>query len=426
MIYIQLMFRNLPLFIGLRYIRAKKRNRFISIISAISFLGISLGVAVLITVMSVMNGFDDQIKSKILMMVPPVKVYEVGGKLNNWENLAKDIEKKTDQVTAAAPLISSQGLLTSNERGSTTAFVQIQGISPKEEAKVLPIADNIIHGSLDSLDKNEGYNVVLGRALADSLGVIVGDKVTLIVPQVNLTPAGMMPRIKQFTVTGIFSVSYQYDAYYAFINLQNAQKLFQMGDKVTSLQLAMKNVYDAPSLKYALNTNLLSPYYMAKDWTDENRSFFDALKMEKTMMFFILLLIIMVAVFNLLSSLVMVVTDKRSDIAILRTMGMSSKQILAIFIYQGFIIGLIGTLIGVVLGIGLATYATEIVNFIQKVLGQQLISASVYMIDYIPSTLMWSDVLKVTIASVILSFFATLYPAWSASRVQPVEALRYE
>ncbi|MGQ4005386.1 lipoprotein-releasing ABC transporter permease subunit [Francisellaceae bacterium CB300] len=420
------MFKSLPLFIGLRYIRAKKRNRFISIISAISFLGISLGVAVLITVMSVMNGFDDQIKSRILMMVPPLKVYQMGGKLENWQDLSKTIEAKAPKVKSAAPLIESQGLLSANKGGSTTAFVQVQGIEPKYQTTVLPIADHIVEGSLSSLDDGEGYNVVLGSALANNLGVTVGDKVTLIVPKVNLTPAGMIPRIKQFKVSGIFSVSYQYDAYYAMINIKNAQKVFEMGNSVSSLQLSTKNVYDAPMIKNKLNDGAIESYYFTRDWTDENKSFFDALKMEKTMMFFILLLIITVAVFNLLSSLVMVVTDKRSDIAILRTMGMSSRQIITVFIYQGFIIGLIGTILGVLLGIVLATYATEIVSFIQQVSGRQMVSASVYMIDYIPSTLMWSDVVKVTIVSMILSFLATLYPAWSASKVQPVEALRYE
>ena len=420
------MFRSLPLFIGLRYIRAKKRNRFISIISAISFLGISLGVAVLITVMSVMNGFDQQIKSRILMMVPPLKVYEMGGKLEDWQPLSKKILADNPKVTATAPIVESQGLLSANAGGSTTAFVQIQGIEPKYKTKVLPIKKHIVEGNLSSLDDGKGYNIVLGSVLAGNLGVSVGDKVTLIVPKVSLTPAGMIPRIKQFTVTGIFSVSYQYDVYYAMINIKDAQKVFETGNTITSLQLGTKNVYDAPAIKNKLNDGGLSSYYFTRDWTDENKSFFDALKMEKTMMFFILLLIITVAIFNLLSSLVMVVTDKRSDIAILRTMGMSSRQIITVFIYQGFIIGLIGTIIGVFLGVILSTYATEIVNFIQHVTGRQFLSASIYLIAYIPSELMFSDVVKVTLVSMFLSFLATLYPAWSASRVQPVEALRYE
>ncbi|GAB4222542.1 MAG: lipoprotein-releasing ABC transporter permease subunit [Francisella sp.] len=420
------MFRSLPLFIGLRYIRAKKRNRFISIISAISFIGISLGVAVLITVMSVMNGFDEQIKSRILMMVPPLKVYEVEGKFDNWQAISQKILANNSSITSAAPIVESQGLLSANNGTGTTAFVQIQGIDPKYQAKILPISKHIIEGSLSSLNDGEGYNIVLGNVLANNLGVSIGDKITLIVPKISLTPAGMIPRIKQFTVSGIFSVSYQYDAYYAMINLKNAQKVFDVGNSITSLQLGIDNVYDAPIIKNKLNDGGLSSYYFTRDWTDENKSFFDALKMEKTMMFFILLLIITVAIFNLLSSLVMVVTDKRSDIAILRTMGMSSRQIITIFIYQGFIIGLIGTIIGVLMGIILSTYATEIVNFIQHITGKQFLSANVYLIDYIPSNLMWSDVIKVTVASMLLSFLATLYPAWSASKVQPAEALRYE
>ena len=419
------MFKNLPLFIGLRYIKAKKRNRFISIISTISFLGISLGVAVLITVMSVMNGFDTQIKNKILTMVPPINIYQQNGQLNDWKSLSKNVLNQANDITATAPLVVSQGLLTANNFASTSSFVQIQGINANQEKKILPLNKYIVSGSYNSLN-DKGYNIILGKNLADNLGVVVGDKVTLIVPQINLTPAGMIPRIKQFTVTGIFSVSYQYDSYYAYIDLNKAQKVFQMNGAISSLQLGMKNVYNAPILKYKLNNGLLPSYYIARDWTDQNKAFFNALKMEKTMMFFILLLIITVAVFNLLSSLVMVVTDKRSDIAILRTMGMSSKQVICIFIYQGFIIGLIGTIIGILLGILLSSYATEIVNFIQNVTGRQLVNASVYMINYVPSKLMLSDVIKVTLSSVLLSFLATLYPAWSASKVQPVEALRYE
>ncbi|WHN66591.1 lipoprotein-releasing ABC transporter permease subunit [Cysteiniphilum sp. QT6929] len=416
------MYRPLPLFIGLRYLRAKKKNQFISIISAISFIGIALGVAVLITVMSVMNGFDEQIKDRILMMVPPVKVYQAGGKLYNWENLAQTLEQKDKRISGAAPIIEGQGMLSAN---ATNAFAAIQGIDPKYEGSVVPIAEHMQQGSLSSLQSGK-FNIILGKYLADSLGVKVGDKITLIVPQANLTPAGMIPRLKQFKVSGIFSVSYQYDSYYALVNINDAAKLFQMGNSVSALQLGVKDIYQAPFLKETLNTQILPDFYMARDWTDENKSFFQALQMEKTMMFFILMLIIAVAIFNLLSSLVMVVTDKRSDIAIMRTLGMSSRQIIMTFIIQGLAIGVIGTIIGILLGVVLSVNATEIVNWIQVVFHVQFLSPSVYQIDFIPSKLVMSDLVHVAIASLILSFLATLYPAWSASRVQPAEALRYE
>ncbi|MFZ9035350.1 MAG: lipoprotein-releasing ABC transporter permease subunit [Francisellaceae bacterium] len=416
------MYRPLAVFIGLRYLRAKKRNRFISIISLISFLGISLGVAVLITVMSVMNGFDEQIKDRILMMVPPVKVYQAGGKLYDWHQLADTLEKRDSRIRGAAPLIEGQGLLSAN---GSNGFAAILGISPKYEDDVVPLGSHVIDGSLSSL-KSGAFHIILGKVLADSLGVKVGDKVTLIVPEANLTPAGLMPRLKQFTVSGIFSVSYQYDSYYALINIDDAAKLFQMGKSISAIQLGVKNIFEAPLVKRVLNEKILPGFYVARDWTDDNKSFFTALQMEKTMMFFILLLIIAVAIFNLLSSLVMVVTDKRADIAILRTLGMSSRQIIGIFLVQGVAIGIIGTVIGIALGVLLSVNATVIVNWIQTVFGVQFLSASVYMIDFIPSKLQWHDILHVSVAALGLSFLATLYPAWSAARVQPVEALRYE
>ncbi len=416
------MYRPLPLFIGLRYLRAKKRNQFISIISAISFVGIALGVAVLITVMSVMNGFDEQIKDRILMMVPPVKVYQAGGKLYHWQELSNNLKEKSKEITGTAPVIEGQGMLSAN---GTNAFAALQGIDPKYENEVVPISEHVTQGKLSSLQSGK-FNIVLGKYLAQSLGVGIGDKVTVIVPEANLTPAGMVPRLKQFTVSGIFSVSYQYDSYYALINIKDAAKLLQMGNAVSALQLGVNNIYQAPFVKYYLNAKVLPDFFIARDWTDENKSFFQALQMEKTMMFFILLLIIAVAIFNLLSSLVMVVTDKRSDIAILRTMGMSSRQIIMIFIIQGLAIGVIGTLLGIALGIVLSLNATEIVNWIQVIFHVQFLSPSVYQIDFIPSKLVWSDIYHVGIAALVLSFLATLYPAWSASRVQPVEALRYE
>ncbi len=415
------MFRPISLFIGLRYLRAKKRNHFISIIAAISFIGIALGVAVLITVMSVMNGFDSQIKKRVLMMVPPVKVYKLNGAIDHWPKLADSIQSQTSQVTGAAPLVEGQGILSNQGQN---AFVMAQGIDPKQESKVVPIDQHMARGDLKNLKKGQ-FNIVLGKTLAKNLGVGVGDKVTMVVPKASVSPAGVTPRLKRFTVAGIFSVSYQYDAHYALMNIDDAQVLYQQSGP-TALQLGMNDIYQAPRLKQLLNQSILPGNYIAQDWSDDNKSFFDALNMEKTMMFFILLLIIAVAIFNLLSSLVMVVTDKRSDIAILRTMGASSKQIIAIFVVQGLAIGVIGILIGLGLGVLLSVNATAIVEWIQHAFGVQFLNASVYQIDYVPSKLVWSDVWHVSAAALLLSFLATLYPAWSASRVQPVEALRYE
>lgn len=418
------MYRPLSLFIGLRYLRAKKRNQFISIISAISFIGIALGVAVLITVMSIMNGFDAQIKDRILMMVPPIKVYQAGGKLYNWEDLAETLQRSTvsDDIKGLAPIVEGQGLLAFNGRNAFAAF---QGISPHEQDTVVPIGQEMVTGNLSQLAPGK-FNIVLGKSIAYALGVGLGDKVTVIVPQADLTPAGMIPRLKQFTVSGIFSVSYQYDSYYALINVKDAAKLFHMGDAVSALQLGIENIYQAPYIKQKLNRHILTDAYQARDWSDENKSFFQALQMEKTMMFFILLLIIAVAIFNLLASLVMIVTDKHSDIAILRTLGMSSRQIIMIFIIQGLTIGIIGTFIGVILGVVLSLNATDIINWIQSVFHVQFLSPSVYQIDFVPSKLIFSDVWHIGIAAFILSFLATLYPAWRAASIEPSEALRYE
>lgn len=418
------MYRPLSLFIGLRYLRAKKRNQFISIISAISFIGIALGVAVLITVMSIMNGFDEQIKERILMMVPPVKVYEAGGKLYDWQALAQTLQQSdiSDDIKGIAPIVEGQGLLAFNGRN---AFAAIQGISSDSQNTVVPIAEAMVAGNLFELKPGK-FNIVLGKSIAQSLGVSLGDKITVIVPQADLTPAGMIPRLSQFTVSGVFSVSYQYDSYYALINIDDAAKLFHMGDSVSALQLGMEDIYQAPYVKRKLNRQILTDFYQARDWGDENKSFFQALQMEKTMMFFILLLIIVVAIFNLLSSLVMIVTDKNSDIAILRTLGMSSRQIIMIFIIQGLTIGIIGTFIGVLLGVALSLNATEIINWIQVIFNVQFLSPSVYQIDFVPSKLIFSDVWHITIAAFILSFLATLYPAWRAASIEPSEALRYE
>ncbi|MCF6775952.1 lipoprotein-releasing ABC transporter permease subunit [Thiotrichales bacterium 19X7-9] len=412
--------RFLSFYIGLRYIRAKKRNHFISFISGVSFFGIALGVAVLITVLSVMNGFDQEIRQRMLIMVPQATVTGWNGQLDDWQNVYKHLKGK-DKITGMAPYIQGQAMLS---REGFSSFGILVGVDPKLESQVSPVGEKMTQGSLSNL-KAGHYGIVLGKDLANSLGATIGSKVTVIVPQATFSPAGFLPRLKQFTVVGVFSVGYQFDSAYALMNINDAAKLLQMGKNVTGLQLKFPSPFDAPYEAKILNNELM-PAYQITDWTQQNTNFFKALQMEKTMMFFILVLIITVAAFNMLASLVMVVTDKQADIAILRTIGASSRQIMSIFIVQGTLIGIIGIVIGVILGVILAINTTEIVNWIQQVFHVQFLSANVYYIDFLPSKLELWDIIHVSIVAFILSVLATLYPAWRASRIQPAEALRYE
>ena len=414
------MYRPFSFFIGFRYLRAKKRNHFISFISAISFAGIALGVAVLITVLSVMNGFDKEIRTRILMMVPQVSITEWGGKLYDWQSLQNHL-KQNNEIVGMSPIIQGQAMLT--YQGSNN-FSYLLGVDPKSQNSISPIGRKMISGKLTNLKQGE-FGVILGKSLANSMGVGMGDKITVVVPQADFTPAGVMPRLKQFKVVGLFSVGYEYDSSYALLNIKDEAKLLQMGTAVSALQLKLKNLYEAPVVTKYLN-NSLPAKYNAYDWTQSNSNFFQALQMEKTMMFLILSLIIAVAAFNMLSSLVMIVTDKQSDIAILRTLGASSRKIMGIFMVQGIAIGVIGILIGVVLGVLLSLNATEIVNWIQTILHVQFLSSNVYYIDFLPSSLEVSDIFRISSIALLLSVLATIYPAWKASRVQPVEALRYE
>ena len=414
------MFKPLSLFIGLKYTRAKKRNGFISFISAVSMLGIALGVAVLIVVMSVMNGFDYQIKHRILTIVPQVTITSWGEGIKPWQSL-ETVAKRDPHVTGSSPFIQGQGLLTYH---GYSAFSVLQGINPSTQGHISPIGQKFTLGHLSNLQPGK-FGIVLGQTIASNLGVGLGDKVTVVVPKPSLSPVGLLPTLKQFTVVGVFKVGYQYDSSYALINIQDAQKLFNMPNEVTGVQLKLDNLFNADIVTNALNRHL-PPAYRASSWIEQNPNFFKALKMEKTIMFLMLALIIAVAVFNMLSSLVMLVTDKQSDIAILRTLGMRSGCIMRIFMVQGLSIGLIGTLIGVVLGVVLGLNVTAITNWYQHVTHTQILNSSVYYIDFIPSKLAISDVWHIALISIILSLCATLYPAWRASRIHPAEALRYE
>lgn len=416
------MFRPLPLFLGLRYTRAKKRNHFVSFISLSSMIGIALGVTVLITVLSVMNGFDAEIRNRIFELAPQVTVQNFSNQINNWQPLEQEI-KKVPGVVATAPFASAQGMLT-NE--GTVMPALIDGIIPQQEMVVSKIGTKMQRGSLKDLKPGE-FNIVLGRDLADNLGVTLGDKVTVVTPQASITPAGVLPNFKRFTVVGIFHAGngFGFDSQLAFINMQDAQALLQLGDGITGIRLKITDLYAAPRLSLTLAQKLTSDFYVS-NWTMQYGPLVKAIQLEKTMMFFILLLIVAVAAFNLVASLVMVVNDKRADIAILRTFGATPSTIMASFMVQGFIVGVVGTLIGLVCGILLALNATPIVATIERVFHVQLLSSSVYYVNYLPSQLVWSDVWHICLAAFLLSLLATIYPAWRAARTQPAEALRYE
>ena len=418
------MFRPLEFFIGLRYTRAKKPNHFVSFMSFSSMIGIALGVMVLITVLSVMNGFDYEIRNRIMGMARQITISNYNGNLTApvWKSINKEMQSFPD-IIASAPFIMNEGLLTS--RGVVRP-VEVLGIDPPQERKLSILSQKMIAGHLEDLHSGN-FGIVLGKKLADQLGVGIGDKVNLITTTPTITPLEILPRFKYFTVVGIFKIGngFDFDASLAYLNWHDAQALFQMGTSISGLQLKTRNLYDAPSIAQKISTKL-NDHYLVSDWTQDFGAFFSAIKMEKSMMFLMLLLIIAVAAFNLVSSLVMVVNDKRADIAILRTFGVNPSVILRIFIVQGAIIGIFGTLLGVVSGLFLASHVTGLVDWIQHVFHVQLIASDVYYVDYLPSRIESDDVIKITVASLIMSLAATLYPAWTAAKTQPAQALRYE
>lgn len=418
------MFKPLSIFVGLRYTAAKRGNHFISFISLVSMLGLMLGVAALIVVLSVMNGFDRELKQRILGMVPHATLSDYKQPLNNWQQLASDI-KGSPGLEASAPYTEAQGMLT---HSGYVRGVMVNGISPAEEKEVSIIGDHLKGTSLDAL-KPGSFNIILGDILARSLGVHVHDKVTLVLPEASVSLAGVTPRMKRFTVVGEFSVGAQLDGNLAYINIEDGARLkrYQPG-QVDGLRLKFDDLFKAPQLA----RNLVSehrhsdPNLMASDWTRTQGNLFQAIQMEKRMIGLLLFLIVFVAAFNIVSTLVMVVTDKQSDIAILRTMGATPRMIMATFMVQGTVIGVVGTVLGTALGIVLALTVSDIVNWIQQVFGVQFLSPDVYFIDYLPSQLELSDVSVICVAALAVSFLATLYPAWRASKTQPAEALRYE
>lgn len=417
------MFRPLELFIGLRYTRAKRHNHFISFISLISMLGIALGITALITVLSVMNGAVKEVRERILGMTSHATISAYEGRLDDWPGV-RDVAQKHPQVQGGAPFVQGEGMLAN---GSLVSGAIIQGVLPSEEPKVSEMADKIVRGDLDDLEPGE-FRIILGKSLANMLDLQRGDKVTVVTPQAIVTPAGILPRLKRFQVAGIFdSGMYEYDRGLALIHLRDGAKLFRLGEEnVSGVRLKLADMFQAPRVAREIARQLPAGSYWVRDWTQEHANYFRAVQIEKMAMFIILTLIVAVAAFNIVSTLVMVVTDKRSDIAILRTMGSSPASIMGIFMVQGVTIGVVGTLIGLIGGISLATNLDIVVPFIENLLGIKFLSPEVYLISDVPSQLIWSDVIAIASVAFSLAILATLYPAWRASRTQPAEALRYE
>lgn len=415
------MFKPLIFFIGLRYTRAKRRTGFISFITLTSVLGIALGVAALITVLSVMNGFEAELRDRILGMTSHASITGTDGELHDWQTLEAPL-KNESRILGWAPYVEGQAMINSDRRVSGTL---LRGILPDYEPRVSEVAKRLVSGSLQSLKAGE-FGIILGAELAEHLGVIPGDKITVITPQVTPTPAGILPRLKRFTIVGIFHVGmFEYDRNLALIHLEDAKRLFSLGDAVSGLRLKLEDVFFARQIVREIGPRLPGQF-MITDWTQAHSNFFKAIQTEKRVMFIILLLIVAVAAFNIVSTLVMVVTDKRPDIAILRTQGMPPISVMGIFIVLGTIIGLLGTLIGGIGGVILALNVETVVPAIEKLFGVHFLSADVYYISELPSKLIWSDVYRITGVAFLLSVLATLYPAWQASRIKPAEELRYE
>ena len=409
------------LLVGLRYTRARRRNRFISINSLVSMIGIAVGVWALIVVLSVMNGFQKEVRERILGVASHVQISAAGGRLADWQSIAK-IAGKQPHVLATAPFVQAQAMLAA---GQAVRGALVRGILPEQEDKVADLGQHMRLGTLGAL-KPGGFGVVLGADLARALRVLPGDKVVFVAPQGLVTPAGVIPRLKQFTLVGIFEAGIaDADAALALVHMQDAQALYQLGDNVTGVRLKLDDLFAARPVARELLAQLPQDTY-ATDWTQTNANFFRAVEIEKRMMFIILTLIVLVAAINIISTLVVAVKDKQADIAILRTLGARPGSVMQIFIVQGMIIGVIGTLVGVGLGVITAINIDVIVPAIENVLGFKFLSKDVYLIPELPSDLQSGDVLAITAMALVLSFVATLYPSWSASRINPAEALRYE
>jgi len=415
------MFRPKELYIGLRYTGAKRRNGFVSFIALISMLGIALGVAALIVVLSVMNGFGKELRERTLGMTAHATVTGQDGKLSDWPAIQIKVAQHP-RVLNSAPFTQKEAMLSNRNRVSGAI---IRGVLPEQEIGVSEIGDKVVSGRLSDL-KPGRFGIILGRELANAMGVFEGEKITVITPQANVTPVGVMPRLRRFTVVGVFEAGmHQFDRSMAIVHMQDAQKLFSMGDKVDGVRLKLDDMFSAYEVTHELDREIGEDYWV-RDWTKMHSNLFKALKTEKVVMFIILLLIVAVAAFNIISTLVMTVNDKQADIAILRTIGMTPNSLMWVFIVQGVVIGLVGTFLGVALGVPIALNVNEIVGFFEGLMNTKFLPADVYYITELKSDLHLSDVLTYTASAFGLSVLATIYPAYRAARVQPADALRYE
>lgn len=414
------MFRPIELAIGLRYTRAKRRNHFISFISLASMLGIAIGVTALITVISVMNGFEGELRQRILGMVAHATISGAGQPMADWA-IAIDAAKRDPRVIGAAPYVEREAML----QGGRTQGALLRGIDPTQEPEVSELDAKMVKGEFGALQPG-AFNIVLGSELALWLGVDVGDQVTVFVPEFRSTPVGVMPQMKRFTVVGLFTAGMQeYDRQLAIIHIGDGQRLLRMGEGVTGVRLKLRDMFDGWKVARDLSDHLGS-FYRIRDWSADHANFFRAIRMEKTVMFIILSLIIGVAAFNLVSSLVMLVTDKQADIAILRTLGMSPRSIMAVFVVQGSLIGIVGVILGLIGGLSLTINLQWVVKVIESLMGTELMPADVYYITGVPTELRQWDVVQITLVALCMSMLATVYPAWRAARTEPAAALRYE
>ncbi len=414
------MYQPLPLYIGLRYMRAKKKSHFVSFISLTSMLGIAIGVMVLITVLSVMNGFHEQIYKNFFGMAPEITVSGQTSPIQDWRELSQQLER-IPGIKSSAPFVEQMGLL---KFDAQVAPVVLSGILPEKEQNVNHLKDKIVSGNIKDLSH---FGMIVGVALAEKLGIMLGDKVTVVIPEVTITPVGTTPRFKRFTIVGIFSAGagFGFDKNLAFIDMGDAQKLMQLGAGVSGIKMKIDSIYEAPALSEQISRQIGDQYWVT-NWTQQYGAFFQAVAMEKSMMFFVLILIIAIATFNLVSSLVMIVNDKQAEIAILRTMGATPRTVLLIFITQGMMVSIVGTLMGLIGGLLLASNASAIVSALQELFHIPLFTFNLYGSNLLPSKILFSDLWKICSIALVLSFFATIYPARRASKTIIAEALHYE